>query len=72
MHPGDDPKSYTLSFHRPLQKYFEALAQNGFAVVGFEEWVSHRKSKPGKYQAMEDEARKEIPIFLGILAKLIR
>lgn len=64
MHPGDKPKEYTLSFHRPLQVYFKALQKNGFCVSRLEEWNSHKKSRPGPRAAAENRARKEIPLFL--------
>jgi hypothetical protein len=33
-----------------------------------EEWVSQRKSLPGKTSKMENMSREEIPMFLSILA----
>ncbi|MGB9868266.1 MAG: class I SAM-dependent methyltransferase [Bacillota bacterium] len=68
MHPGLDPKSYTLSFHRPLQYYFKLLAKYGFAVTRLEEWISHKKSQPGPRAEAENSARKEIPLFLFLEA----
>lgn len=69
MHPGDDPKDFTLSFHRPLQFYFKALGKSGFEVARLEEWNSNRKSQPGPRAKAEDVARKEIPLFLCLEAK---
>lgn len=66
MHPGDNPKEVTLSFHRPLQFYFKMFHKNGFAVVRLEEWISHRKSERGPRADAEDRARKEIPLFLAL------
>lgn len=71
MHPGDKPEECTLSFHRPLQFYFKALNKNGFAVTRLEEWISHKKSQPGPRAAAEDRARKEIPMFLFLEARII-
>lgn len=68
MHPGDDPDSHTLSFHRPLQFYFKTLKNNGFLVRNVEEWESHKKSQPGPRAKAEDKARKEIPLFLFLEA----
>lgn len=68
MHPGLDPKSYTLSFHRPLQYYFKLLGKYGFAVTRLEEWISHKKSQPGPRAEAENSARKEIPLFLFLEA----
>jgi ubiquinone/menaquinone biosynthesis C-methylase UbiE len=69
MTPGKPTgKVFTISFHRPLQVYFKALRKAGFAVSRLEEWNSHKKSEPGPRQAMEDKARKEIPLFLCLEA----
>lgn len=64
MHPGSNPGKYTLTFHRSLQFYFKAFAKAGFAVQRLEEWISHKKSEPGPRTEAEDQARKEIPLFL--------
>lgn len=64
MHPGDNPREKTISFHRPLQFYFKTLNKNGFAVSRLEEWVSHKTSEEGPKKAIEDRARREIPLFL--------
>jgi ubiquinone/menaquinone biosynthesis C-methylase UbiE len=69
MHPGAKPSEKTISFHRPLQYYFKALNKAGFAVTGLEEWNSNRKSQAGPRAKTEDEARKEIPLFLFLKAK---
>ena len=68
MHPGSDPSLKTVSYHRPLQFYFKALARAGFAVSGIEEWISHKKSNPGPRQIAENRSRREIPLFLYMQA----
>ena len=69
MNPGQKVKSKkTLSFHRPLQYYFKMLAKEGFAVKRLEEWISHKESMKGPKKEAEDNARKEIPIFMMIEA----
>lgn len=68
MHPGKQNSPKTISFHRPLQVYFKNLAKNGFAVLRFEEWISHKESQKGPRKLAEDKARKEIPLFLMIEA----
>lgn len=68
MHPGDAPDNYTLSFHRPLQFYFKLLKNSGFAVTNLEEWISPKKSESGPRAKAEDNARKEIPLFLFLEA----
>jgi ubiquinone/menaquinone biosynthesis C-methylase UbiE len=64
MHPGfaDAPK--TISHHRPLQFYFKAFTKAGFAVTKLEEWISHKTSDSGPRAKAENDARKEIPLFL--------
>ncbi len=68
MRPGDAPEVHTLSFHRPLQSYFKALAKTGFAVMRLEEWNSYKKSEPGPRATAENRARQEIPLFLAVEA----
>ncbi len=69
MHPGSKASETTTSFHRPLQFYFKALAKAGFATTVVEEWNSHKKSEPGPRAKAEDRARKEIPLFMAIIAR---
>ena len=68
MHPGQAKSESTVSYHRSLQDYFKSLNKSGFAVSRLEEWISHKKSQNGPRQQAEDEARKEIPLFLMIEA----
>lgn len=71
MNPGETnakKKNFTVSFHRPLQTYFKALAKSGLAVTKLEEWISHKRSQKGARSAEEDRMRKEIPLFLCIEA----
>lgn len=68
MHPGDNPKEKTLSFHRPLQFYFKALNKNRLFVSRLEEWNSHKASEPGPKKEAEDTARREFPLFLYLEA----
>ena len=70
MHPSAKSSEKTISFHRPLQFYFKALNKAGFAVTALEEWNSNKKSQTGPRAKAEDIARKEIPLFLCIVAKL--
>jgi len=74
MTPGEkDPKkkTFTVSFHRPLQSYFKALNKSGLAVTRLEEWISHKKSQKGPRGAEEDRMRKEIPMFVCLEAKKV-
>ena len=57
----------TYSYHYPLSAYTEMLGDNGFVIEVIEEWVSPKKSE-GSKAAMEDKARKEIPLFMAIVA----
>ena len=69
--PFANKDSFTLTYHRPLESYFAALSSAGFAVDGLEEWISNKKSEPGKRAKAENRSRKEIPLFLAVRAKLI-
>lgn len=66
-----DKKIYTISYHRPLQVFIKWLSKNGFAVTRLEEWISHKKSQEGPRAKAEDNARKEIPMFMCIEATMI-
>jgi len=71
MTPGtgnESKKKNTISFHRPLQLYFNALVENSFLLGRLEELVSNKKSETGPRQKAEDKARKEIPLFMIIEA----
>ena len=63
-----DRKKNTISFHRPLAVYFNALVKNNFLIGRLEELVSNKKSEAGPRQKAEDKARKEIPLFMIIEA----
>lgn len=68
MTPGQGKETNTWSFHVPLQDYIRALSKNGFVVELIEEWVSDKHSV-GKASKMENLARNEFPMFMGILAR---
>jgi len=68
MHPGERSGHVTMSFHRPLQYYFKALNKAGFAVSLMEEWNSNKRSQEGPRANAEDLARKEIPLFMCLVA----
>ena len=74
MHPGEydrRKKSYTTSFHRPLQVYSKWLANAGFSISRIEEWTSHKKSNPGTRELADKRSKKEIPLFMCIEAVLM-
>ena len=66
MNPGNKNSKKTYSFHRPLQVYFKSLAKNSFVITKLEEWISHKESQKGPKKNIEDNARKEIPMFMCI------
>jgi len=66
--PFVDAESFTVTYHRPLQSYFQALAEAGLFVDGLEEWASHKTSDPGKRSKAENRARQEIPLFMALRA----
>ena len=61
-------KTFTVTYHRPLQSYFQALNEASLCVDGLEEWTSHKTSEPGKRAKAENRARQEIPLFLALRA----
>lgn len=67
-HPSKAEKSQeTWSFHHPLSAYSHWLHRSGFCIEVIEEWVSNKVST-GKAAKMENQARKEIPLFMAIKA----
>lgn len=69
VHPGQGDRSPVMwAFHHPLEYYFKALSQAGFAVLDLEEWVSD-KTSIGTAARRENRARKEFPLFLALLAR---
>ena len=69
MHPGKQEQSQmTYSYHQPLSVYSTWLFQLHFAIEIIEEWCSPKTSE-GKNAKMEDRARREIPLFMAILAR---
>jgi hypothetical protein len=54
-----------------LEKYVQALTGAGLVIDGLEEWISNKESRPGKRAKAENRARREIPLFLAIRARLI-
>jgi hypothetical protein len=67
-HPGKSADVYTWTFHRPIGAYVKALRNAGLLVDALEEWPSHKTSGPGPRAAAENQARKEIPMFLAVRA----
>lgn len=71
MHPGEKQSETTWSFHRPLQEYFHVLQNSGFSVIDLEEWASNKASEPGPRANAENQARREIPLFMTFIARKI-
>lgn len=73
MTPGEKDfrkKKFTVSFHRPLSMLINDLVDCGFTVNAMHEWVSNKKSE-GKAARMENEAREEIPMFMGLVVRKV-
>jgi ubiquinone/menaquinone biosynthesis C-methylase UbiE len=76
-HPGAQPGSpeaalQTVSTHRPLSVYIEALGAAGLGITGCEELCNPRRGTKGTRFAAEDLAAKEIPLFLVLTAVRLR
>ena len=59
----------TVTHHRPISSYINAIGQSGLVVDAIEEWSSRRVSEPGPRAAAENQARREIPMFMAIRCK---
>lgn len=68
MTPGGNKPTMTWSFHEPLQNYIKALKKHGFVLENMEEWISDKQSEDGPAANMENKARKEIPMFMCLIA----
>lgn len=67
-HPSQgETSALTFSYHYPLSAYFGWLKKEGFQVCDLQEWISDKKSE-GTKAKMEDRARREIPLFLALVA----
>lgn len=68
MEPGQKNASQkTYSYHFSLTQISAFLFKSGFAISRLEEWCSNKTSMGGAAK-MENRARKEFPLFLGIEA----
>jgi ubiquinone/menaquinone biosynthesis C-methylase UbiE len=68
-HPGkSEDRTYTWTFHKPIESYVKSLRGAGFFVDAIEEWPSHKASTSGPRAAAENTARKEIPMFMALRA----
>ena len=65
-HPGKKASRYTWTFHKPIEHYVKAARRANLLIDALEEWPSHKTSEPGPRQAAENQARKEIPMFMAI------
>lgn len=71
-HPSQGEKSpVTWSMHFSLTDLSTYLAEAGFVIEKIEEWVSDKKSEGGA-ASRENKSRKEIPLFMAILAKKLK
>ncbi len=69
-HPSEEKSEKTISFHYPLSTYVQWLYEAGFFIETIEEWCSDKVST-GKAAKMENFSRKEFPLFLTIVARLV-
>lgn len=67
MHPGKAESETTVSIHRSLESLMAPAFAAGLTLAGFQEWHSHKESQPGPRARAENRARKEFPLFLGLL-----
>ena len=67
MHPGKVDSETTVSTHRSLEALMAPAFAAGLTLAGFQEWHSHKESQPGPRARAENRARKEFPLFLGLL-----
>jgi hypothetical protein len=47
------------------------FAKHDLAITRLEEWISHKTSEEGPKKKIEDDARKEIPLFMCLEMKVL-
>jgi SAM-dependent methyltransferase len=67
MHPGKADSESTTSFHRSFETLLKPGFQSGLLLGSLQEWISHKESQPGPRARAENRARREFPLFLGLL-----
>jgi SAM-dependent methyltransferase len=68
MHPGNQQSRVTWSYHNPISKYSEFMANSGFVIEKIEEWISDKVSV-GSAASMENLSRQEFPLFMAIVGR---
>ncbi len=68
MHPSKKDSPVTYSYHYSLTDLSKYLCEAGFAISRIEEWCSDKKSY-GKKAKTENLSRREIPLFMTLIAK---
>lgn len=71
-HPGKDRGLTTPSFHHPISDVVSMLTDAGFMIDAYEEWTSPAVSDSGPRAKAENIARREIPLFLALRARLMK
>jgi ubiquinone/menaquinone biosynthesis C-methylase UbiE len=75
MAPGEAARgkrsATTRHYHRPLQAYINTLGSAGLPIEAIDEWPSHKWSQPGPRQQELNRSRREIPMFLSLLARRV-
>jgi ubiquinone/menaquinone biosynthesis C-methylase UbiE len=69
--PGKEGKVVTRSFHRPVGAYINALAACGLLVDRMSEIPGHKANAPPERERAAEQARREIPLFLGLRARKV-
>lgn len=68
QHPGGRSGA-SISFHRPLMEYINALGQNGLALDRMVEISSRELEQNDRRKGAQKRAEAEIPLFLGLRAR---
>ena len=70
-HPGSEKSAETYSYHRPLEEYIKVFNKFGLALIDMDELISTKTSEQGKRAEAENTARKEIPLFMTLVARKV-
>jgi SAM-dependent methyltransferase len=69
--PGRDSTATTRSFHRPVSMYVNGLADQGLLLDRMDEIPAHKLTTSGENAKAVELARREIPLFLGLRARVV-
>ena len=66
-----EKSTFTTHYHRPIKSYINTLSQFDLFTYHMEELITHKKEQKGIKSEAIEKSKKEIPLFMLIIAKKI-